>query len=741
MKKVLAAIMIVLMLIPAVGAGKIDGSVTFLSGASQSTKETREVSLALMALVSARDDVNWDITPDIDALVDELLDNQNQDGGWGHYFNEPSNVLDTAYAVIALTRAYPLMDVWKARDVERAIDSGIDYLLSAKEENGWGYIPGTPVSCYPTVVALWALGENGYTYNSRTVRDAVRYLESINASSCEISNYEFLALRVVAYHSTGYPLGSDVADQLKDILLKERMEVKERAMLTYALVLVSPLDLDVARALKMLEKEGRSSDDIFYWMNTPSLMSQTEIIASTAFALMALSHPLKVTIPGEVTNPYTMPCRELKYMQNLDGGWGLVLNEPSNEKATYYALLGLEKCYPTNESISKALEWARNAFERDALWVQKNGRMSVGYYYALETLLRYNLLSEEEKASAVELIRNAQLDYGLWGNTVLGPQPYETALAVKALLDLGVPANDPLIQAAKEWLLSISNGGWGTHVTTPHFSYMLKPDVLTTITVLEALENVATPEELEPHLQWLMDQRINGGWAYWKAYYVWQENREYPGTPSVELTVRATDMLLRYGHNYTSKTLDFVMNARDSGLIRNKPIETANAVLYLCRFQYIPPVSLNDVRAELDSDIFEVIAPGMDNESVAEIVNRLSDTFSGGFIAANGTGIGEGSYIVLSNFSGYSIRVYNPYLPFHIDGDNVTVGNVTVPLNKSVVLIPGKTPEGVVLFVFYEPENEGIAKDVFTTGFIKYIGGSAMVLVVENGRIKVIAVG
>ncbi|AFL94971.1 hypothetical protein CL1_0766 [Thermococcus cleftensis] len=741
MKKALATIMIVLMLIPAVGAGTIDGSVTFLSGVSQSTKQTREVSLALMALISARDDVKWDVTPDIEVLVDELLKEQNADGGWGYYFNEPSNVLDTSYAVIALTRAYPLMDVWEARDVKRAIDAGINYLLSAKEENGWGYVPGTPVSCYPTVVALWALGENGYTYNSRTVRDAVKYLESVNASSCEISSYEFLALRVIAYHSTGYPLGSEVADQLKDVLLKENLETKERAMLTYALVLVSPLDLDVARALKMLEEEGRASGDVFFWFNTPKLTSQTEVIASTSFALMALSHPLKVTIPSEAINPYAMPCRELKNMQNPDGGWGLVLNEPSDEKATYYALLGLEKCYPTNESVERALSWVRGAYERDSLWVRENGRMSVGYYYALETLLHYGLLGEEEKAQAIETIRNAQLDYGLWGNTVLGPQPYDTALAVKALLDLGVPANDTLIQAAKEWLLSISSGGWGTHVTTPHFSYMLKPDVLTTITVLEALEEIATPDELKPHLEWLIEQRVNGGWAYWKAYYVWQKNREYPGTPSVELTVRATDLLLRHGYNYTSETLDFVMNARDSGLIRNKPIETASAILYLSRFQYIPPVSLNDVRAYMDTDLFEVIAPEMENESVAEIVDYLNDAFSGGFIASNGTEIGDGSYIVIANFGDYSIRPYNPYLPFHIGSDNVTVGNVTVPMNGSVALIPGKTPEGVVLFVLYGQGGEETVRDIFTTGFIKYIGGSAMVFVSENGRVRVIVVG
>ncbi|ASJ08427.1 hypothetical protein A3L11_03935 [Thermococcus siculi] len=739
MKKVLAVIMIVFMLIPAVSAGAIDGSVRFLSGASENTQQVREISLSIMALVAAKDDVKWDVTPEINALVDRLLEDQNADGGWGYYINEPSNVLDTAYAVIALKHAYPVLDFWRAKDADAAISRGVSYLLSAKEENGWGYVPGTPVSCYPTVVALWALGENGYNYNSRTIRDAVRYLQ--NVSSCEISDYEFLALKVIAYHSTGYPLGDDVIDELKDILLNDNLEVKERAMLTYALVLIAPLDLDIAKILSILRDEGKTSDGLFYWMNTPQLMSSTEIIASTSFALMALSHPIKVVIPEEKPNPYAMPCEALKGMQNLDGGWGLIVDWESDEKATYYALLGLEKCQPSNESVERAINWSREAFARDALWVKEHGRMSVGYFYALETLLHYNMLSEEEKAEAIETIRNAQLDYGLWGNTVLGPQPYDTALAIKALRDLGVPVSDPLIQRAKDWLLSITNTGWGTHVTTPHFSYMLKPDVLTTITVLEALDGVATPEELAPHLQWLIEQRVGGGWAYWKTYYVWQKNEEYPGTPSVELTVRATDLLSRYGYNYTEDTLDFVMDARDSGLIEDKPIETASAIIYLSRFQYIPPVNLYDVRNALDTDFFEIIAPKMDNESVSEIIEALNEAFSGGFVASNTTEIGEGSYIVMAGFEDYSIRKYNPYLRFYIEGNNVTVGNVTVPMNSSVVLVPGKTPEGVVLFVFYESENEDIAREVFTTGFIRYISGDAMILLRENGKVKLIIVG
>ena len=58
MKKVLALVMIVFMLIPAVSAGAINGSARFLKDAAKSTQQTREISLAIMALSVGASDLN-----------------------------------------------------------------------------------------------------------------------------------------------------------------------------------------------------------------------------------------------------------------------------------------------------------------------------------------------------------------------------------------------------------------------------------------------------------------------------------------------------------------------------------------------------------------------------------------------------------------------------------------------------------------------------------------------------------
>ncbi|ASJ10382.1 hypothetical protein A3L12_03235 [Thermococcus sp. P6] len=727
MKRLLALAIMVLMVIPVVSAGTVDGSVRFLKGMAGSTQQTREISLMIMALSTAENE-NLDLSSEVDDLVNRLIGYQNPDGGWGFYPGEVSSVVDTSYAIIALRRAYPHLPAPEVGAVRSAIEEGISYLLSAENEAGWGYVPGTPSYCYPTLMAVWALGENRYSYNSRPVRVALRYLEN---TTCEIPDHEALALRLIAYHSVGYGVSNETLERVRELLFNGELSMKERAMLTYGLLLNDPMDFETAKAVMMLESYAQRSGNLVYWTSEPVFFSSTEPIATTAYALMAISTNVEIRPVEEVKNPYELPCDELKNLQNPDGGWGLKPNDPSSEKATYYALLSLEACYPEKGSVEKALSWAREAFERDAEWMRENHRMSVGYYYALKTLLKYDNLTPEEMKEAEDLIREVQLYHGLWGSRIFGPQPYDTALAVDALLDLGVSPEDPLVQRARDWLLGVSDGGWGTMITNHYYSYMLEPDVLTTLTVLEVLGRIATAEELKPHIEWLVGQRVDGGWPYMKTM----------GEPRVELTVRATDLLLNYGYDYTNETLKFVMDARDGGSIKGKTIELASAIEYLSRYRFVPPVTLYDVRTLLDVKMFRVIGPGMDNESLEEVVEALNNLFSGGFVRVNITSIGEDSYIVMANFGEYDVGAYNPYVGFHLENGTVTVGNVTVPTNESVILVPGKTAGGVVLFVLYEPENVEIAREIFTSSFIRYIRGNAMVFRIERGRVKVTTVG
>ncbi|WP_297534609.1 prenyltransferase/squalene oxidase repeat-containing protein [Thermococcus sp.] len=740
MRKSLAVLLVILMFTPLASAGVLNGSTMFLSEIAGKTNRTAEISLSLMAISSASKGLNWSVENVVTNLTEVLLSAQNPDGGWGYYLQDTSNVPDTAYAVIALIKAKPNVDPRILSRVNTAIERGVEYLLRAENEVGWGYVPNTSPAFYPTVLSVWALGEYGYSYTASFLWNPVDY---IGSAKPEIPEYEALALRVIAYHAVGYPVSNSTVDEIENLLYSGNLTMKERAMLTYALELVNPFDFNTAKLLLELESYAKTSLRYAYWVSTPETMfSSPEVIETTAYALLALSIPAHYVGPiSKPTNPYALPCDELLSLQNPDGGWPVVASGSSNEKATYYSLLALCRCYHTNETVNRALSWIRERFYSDGRWMLLNDRFSPGFYYALETLLHYGMLNQSEREWAINVIKESQLDYGigLWGND-LGPQPYQTALAVKALLDLGVPPSDPLIQKAKDWLLSISKTGWGIYVTTPYFSYMLKPDVLTTLTVIEALENITPKEELMPHVQWLLQQRVDGGWAPFKEYFDQFYNRVVVGKPTVELTVRVTDLLLRFGYNYTNETLHFVLRAKDTGEINGKPVEIAFTIMYLSRYHFIPPVTLYEIENAFLSEPFEVITVGLNSTERAEVINALHQVFGQNFVLSNSTSIGSGYYIVIAPYGKYDVSRYNPYIRFEVTGKSVYLGPYNASLD-SIAVIPGATANGMVLFVLYSEKSRWMAVELFTTGFVKYLRGNAMLFTYENGRVKQYVVG
>ncbi|WP_456420682.1 prenyltransferase/squalene oxidase repeat-containing protein [Thermococcus sp.] len=734
MNRLLAVLIVILLVTPGAYAGTIGKSVNFLSDASSNVQSIRDMSLILIAISGAQKAVGNISADKIDHLAMGLLSLQNPDGGWGYLPNETSNVVDTSYALIALLKAEPYVSPIHRQSLLNGVSKAVSYLLHSSSGRGWGYAPGTAPEFYPTAMAVWALGERGYYYTDGPVKEAVRFLLSANST---LPAPQTLALRVIALHAVGYPVPMELVSKVENLLRDGRLTTLDRAMLTYALELVRPLDFTTSFFVSKLLELANVSGDYAYWISSPVYPLMTpEVIKTSAYALLAVAYleQYPPQIPVE-ENPYAAPCSELKALQNGDGGWPLIKPGPSNEKATYYALLALKYCVPTNESIEKALEWSMKALEVDGSKMVSSHRFSPAYFYALETLLHFNVLSEREKENAIKDIIASQLPYGigLWGNN-LGPQPYDTALAVRALVDLGVPPNDSLIQRAVTWVLSTSKGGWGIYVSTPYFSYMLRPDVMTTVSIIEAFEGIVPREKLKPHADWLASQRVDGGWSYWKPYYDPVSGRVIELKPTVELTVRVTDVLTNFGYNFSRDTLNFVIKAKTSGEINGKSVETAFAVMYLSRYKFIPKVTLDDIRLALGAKPFTMVAVGLSSNETESVFSSLVKLYGNSFVLSNTTKIGRGYYIVIAPYGSYNISKYNPYLVFHIENGSVVVANYTAPLNSSIVLVPGYTQRGDVLFVLYSPSSRWMAVELFTTGFIRYIRGEAMVLTYESNR-------
>jgi len=738
MKKIIATLLMVLMVIPAVSASVLSGSANYLLVMSDKTNDVQRISLIVMALSDASKGLEWDVSPEIERLAFLLIEHQNPDGGWGYHLSQASDVLDTSYAVIALVRAREHVSPDRVHLVNDAIYRGVSYLLSSRTGNAWGYVPETRPSFYPTVMSVWALGEYGFSYASPIIRDAVRFL---NSTSPDIRPNEALALKVIAYHAVQLPIPKELVVQLEDVLYSGNVTMKERAMLTYALELVNPFDFNTARLLTQLESLASGGGNITYWYTQPEAMfSSYQTVETTAYALMALSIPAHHI--GPITppkNPYWLPCDVLMNLQNPDGGWPVKEGEPSNEMATYYALTTVGKCYWKNETLQRALNWTKERFLKDL-----NGTFTPGFYYTVRTLLDFGLLNDTERNEAISFVLNSHLkgyDY-LWGNE-LGPQPYDTALAVRTLVDLGYPSNDTIIRRAVEWVLTHGDGGWGVIVTTRYYSYTLGPDVSMTIGILEALGGIAPNERLEPHAVWLASQRIGGGWAPFVKFYDPFEGRWYYGKPTVSLTVRATDVLADFGYNFTRETLEFVLSERDSGAINNWTMDTALAINYLSRFSFVPPVTLYEIETLLMHGNMSVVTVGLTQNESREIVDSLNDLFGGPFVLLNTSNTTEvpDNSIVVAPYGSFDVAKYNPHLTFVVENGTVRLGNYLVPEEGSIAIIPGSTANGMVLFVFYGRDSREMAVELFTTGFIKYLRGNAMLIVNENGRIVQYIVG
>ncbi|NPA47471.1 MAG: terpene cyclase/mutase family protein [Thermococci archaeon] len=748
MRKMALVITVVLILLVspfAAGFSVTGGSARFLMTASPGT--VKDLSLELMALASAKDKVSFNATPEIVNLSYRLVSLQNPDGGWGYFPGSVSSVPDTSYAVVALQMAIKAVNDPKFDfKLYRAVRKGVEYIKSSRSGNAWGYVPDSIPMYYPTVTALWALGESGYGPTSSPVSSALPELERLEKTE-HIPAPEGLALKVFALKAVGYPVSNSTVDKVRAYLFNGTLNVEERAMLTYALVLCEGTTFDALRAVSLLENSMRKAGDYAFWVYTTDVPPATfDAVAPTSYALLALSS----FSPSVKLSPKA-PCTYLSELQNPDGGWGFRKGEASNAEATYYALTALRLCYPLNSSfIKRGIEWIESDYPVEYRTVESNERISPGYFYALESMLKFGLMNRSAKERAITLIESVRLKSGLWGSRGLGPEPFDTALAVRALLDLGVSPSSPVIRNATSWLLSISSGGWGIYYGRAKYPYMVDENVLTTLTVLEALKGVVNSSSLRPHLEWLLNQRIDGGWPYMRNYTVASGNLTYTvrGTPRLDLTVRATLLLRSFGYNYVNDTLSFVLASLKNGTVYTNTLYLASAVEFLLLLREKPPVTL--------ADVSDLIRKGMSKvysvENVSPGLRKALSKALGGSVSviriARPSQVSGPSIVIVPFKDADAFVRGNPY--FNLSPGRLSWASSSLSFNASdsILMIPGLLPRGPVLFVVCD--NQGVLSEVISTGYLRYMQGYAALITfsdrnhdgkIELGEISLKSIG
>ena len=724
-RRIVPLLLIIVIMLPYAGAvSVIDESQPFLNPAIDYANEVPQKALLLAALSST---VGKAVNTSVAAAtvidtVKTLESWQNPDGGWGHYKGSVSTPQDTALVLIGLTSARPVVadyaDQYALNDLDASIRDGRAYLLGSFEGNGWGYVKGAPVEFYPTVLSLWALGKLGFNVsNSLIVKSASDYVANFTDLSPD-----YLALRLIAFKAIGRkPVEGDL-ERARELLSGDKLDGLDRAMLTYALVLYEPFGFDTAKALTVLEAEGQHNGTYFVVSGSGAFLN-VDSLAPTAYAVMAFSLLADELSKGTFVSPKAALCSELKESQNGDGGWGIFAGGASSAKATYYAVEALHYCTPLPEGVGKGVAWAEEHLKSAEDGALRAGTITEDYYYTVLTLARFGNLSSSEREKLINFTRSLEYTPGQWRGLFSIPQPYETAMGISLLQALGDGSSRDVV-AGKEWLLSLTNGGWGI-ILNHLFEVMTAENVPTTIEVLEALSNVSTPEELKPHLDWLLSQRLpDGAWGYFKESTN-MLGQVSEGTPSVEYTVRAAFLLDGFGYDVRASAINWTLG---NLALAKTTVDKALALELIKDVKIIPEVSIYEVINALSGGSWEINYPKA-YAGVASIVREaVSDYGATAELKEGSLSFEKGNHVVLAPFGGFNVSDYNGRLSIVLSGNQVIINGKAYPEATTILIAPGRTQDGYVLAVLFDLDSSEAVEAIFSSGMFRYLHGNYLVL-------------
>ena len=172
------------------------------------------------------------------------------------------------------------------------------------------------------------------------------------------------------------------------------------------------------------------------------------------------------------------------------------------------------------------------------------------------------------------------------------PPVWDTAQAIYALGEAGLPKDDPRLLRAADWVLSKEvrhKGDWAEKVPNVEpggwyfeFNNEFYPDVDDTAQVLLALKNVANPREryqdevCQRALTWIWAMQCrNGGWAAFDKdntksifqYIPFADHNAMLDPPTVDITGRMLEMLSLYGFTRedprVEKAIQFILKEQE----------------------------------------------------------------------------------------------------------------------------------------------------------------------------------
>ncbi|AEC52826.1 hypothetical protein PNA2_1912 [Pyrococcus sp. NA2] len=660
-------ILLIITATPASAINMLDYSVDMVKKMGELSK-TKDLSLMIFALSLAFNRSENLTTEDVWKLVDLLIERQNSDGGWGYFYGSISSVPDTSFALIGLSKAKGVFynDINKRVKIEKAVRRGIIYLKEAFNGEGWGYLPGMPSDYRSTLLAsaaLSMLGE-GLSYVS----------ESYNVIRDEIPDDPFMVYLWILVTKT---VTGEIPEKAIEKLKEMRKDEGELAASTYALLEFEGLTFDTAMSLLELEEYRETWSDPYY-----------PIYTAMAFSLVSEKRIRREEL-SEI-------CSILSELQNGDGGWGVYSGVSSNVMVTYYVLNSFKRCNPKSETVKKALHFMRIRMQEIGNEVKMDRHLRKEYLYALLSLIEYNNLTKSEKEEAISLIMSST-----WKDN-LGKQPVIVALAVKALLELGIPSNSSIIEENLKWLEKMKiEGGWGFTFETPYVEWYLAPTYPETVEVFNALLPILGRDRLKDTIELMKKEAPTVEWVKLYTYTTLLKLRE---KPSWEVDIPS---------NYKRSPL------LDAMLIRYYTLspEVAWTNIHTVFSEFMNrKIEIRTMHSKLGILISRGLAATLNSNTKLEVVRSIVVPETG-------------YYVIVAPIGEVDPSVYNRRITIQAEAGKVTIDGIPLNGEGNLVIIPGENREGALLFVLYNGKNvDRLAEIMFDPRILRYLHGKAVIV-------------
>lgn len=445
-------------------------------------------------------------SPDIQNSIRWLIDNQNQDGGWGTMEGDSKSNLDSTIVVILALNKSGIP--WNSTIIENGLNfinesggycNAFPPIQSYAAANGlinWTEVNSpVPITCILDPVCFNMLPDNHLKITLHTVAlQKMLYQYDNNYSEIErIAMNE--TIKWIA--SEQYPDGSWYESMLTYWVFATLMDADALN------------DTQINKTIEWIQNTRKAEG------TRPAFLDLR--VTNTALTITALRDaglPKKSHMVDDGKN-------YLIDMQNEDGGWGWSIYVNSDIDDTAFATIALIDAGVSKESdiINKSIVFLLSMQDPSGGWrtfstssIPDADPLSVDVTFrVIIALINSGMdVNSTEIQKGIDWLLQQQNEDGTWTGRWWVSEVHSTSYVIQALLVADIPPTTPELQKAIDWLKTNQNidGGWG-----PENISTAEDTSMAIYTLLKSKDSPSSPR-IQKGIHWLVsNQNSDGSWS------------------------------------------------------------------------------------------------------------------------------------------------------------------------------------------------------------------------------------